>query len=375
MEAIYVTIEAQKSTGCLHGHMQCFVQCLHQHTPLTEIFELPPDRLDALRQEYCRYNAHVVHSIYTGQTDSQIESGIKDAEDSWPEHMHNPRMMSIPQYQTRRAPARAKMGASNAWTKEADKWTQDYLADDIVSLQFLKQHHYHPFNAETGERVPLRGCQRNDEKGLCKSEFPRSQWLCSAAKVLCPCEMETHGFPQRGRKNRLGALHGPYGHPYLNPCHPAILAAMRGANNDVQIPYRLPFTCDTCGSMPSIAERRAIALAAQRAQDAQTGYCSDYCSKNQPMGFHEIKEFQKGHIALHANLEVANADISTMGKRHASRLLSDAYCKGLVRGQVECCNLRANHIDGQIVAAERLSTTGFVLFPGHTCIRLLEQLT
>ena len=93
------------------------------------------------------------------------------------------------------------------------------------------------------------------------------------------------------------------------------------------------------------------------------------------MGFHEIKEFQKGHIALHANLEVANADISTMGKRHASRLLSDAYCKGLVRGQVECCNLRANHIDGQIVAAERLSTTGFVLFPGHTFIRLLEQLT
>ena len=185
--------------------------------------------------------------------------------------------------------------------------------------------------------------------------------------------MERHGFPQRGRKNRLGALHGPYGHAYLNPCHPAVLAALRGTNTDVQIPYRLPFACDICGNMPSIAEKRAIALAAQRAQDAQTGYCSDYCSKNQPMGFHEIKEFQKGHIALHATL--TDADLNSSGKRHASRLLSDAYCKGLVRGQVESCNLRANHIEGQIVAAERLSTTGFVMFPGHVFVRLLEQLT
>ena len=33
---------------------------------------------------------------------------------------------------------------------------------------------------------------------------------------------------------------------------------------------------------------------AQRAQDAQTGYCADYCATNQPMAYHEIKEFQKG---------------------------------------------------------------------------------
>ena len=112
---------------------------------------------------------------------------------------------------------------------------------------------------------------------------------------------------------------------------------------------------------------------AQRAQDAQTGYCSDYCAKNQPMGFHEIKEFQKGHVALHATL--AHEGLNVIGKRHASRVLSDAYCKGLVRGQVECCNLRANHVEGQIVAAERFSTTGFVMFPGHVYIRLLELLT
>ena len=34
MDAAYVTIEAQKSSGSLHAHCQCFVQCLHQHTPM-----------------------------------------------------------------------------------------------------------------------------------------------------------------------------------------------------------------------------------------------------------------------------------------------------------------------------------------------------
>ena len=373
MEAVYVTIEAQKSTGSLHGHMQCFVQCLHQHTPLTEIFALPMEKLRALRRDYCRYNAHVAHSIYSGQTESEIEAGIQDAEASWPEHSQNQTMLSVPRYQTERTAIPTTKDEWNTFRLEAEQWTKAYLTDDVVRLQYLKQHHYHPLNAETGERVPLRGCQKNDAKGICKSQFPRSAWLCPIAKILCPCEMERHGFPQRGRKNRLGALHGPYGHAYLNPCHPAVLAALRGTNTDVQIPYRLPFACDICGEMPSIAEKRAIALAAQRAQDAQTGYCSDYCSKNQPMGFHEIKEFQKGHIALHTTL--TDSDLNSMGKRHASRLLSDAYCKGLVRGQVECCNLRANHVEGQIVAAERLSTSGFAMFPGHVFVRLLEQLT
>jgi hypothetical protein len=98
---------------------------------------------------------------------------------------------------------------------------------------------------------------------------------------------------------------------------------MRGGNNDVQVPYRLPYACATCGVSFSRHEKQLIALAAQRAQDAQTGYCSDYCSKNQPMGFHEIKEFQKGHVALHATLK--QADVDQIGKRHANRFLSDAY--------------------------------------------------
>ena len=37
VDAVYVAIEAQKSTGSLHGHTQVFIQCLHQHNSLTEV--------------------------------------------------------------------------------------------------------------------------------------------------------------------------------------------------------------------------------------------------------------------------------------------------------------------------------------------------
>ena len=365
VDALYVTLEAQKSTGSLHGHIQCFIQCLHQHTPLTEIFQLSQTKLAALREEYCRYQAHVSHSVYAGQTDEEIKTGIEASERAWPEHEHDNCMTMFPSYQLQRsAPIQDK--------DDADAWEHQYLEKDVVQLQYLKQHHYHPLNLETGERTPLRGCQKKANPGICKSDYPRHTWLCHEPTILCPCKLQKHGFSDRGRKNRLGSLHGPYGHPYLNPCHPAILASMRGGNNDVQIPYRLPYACLECGSTLSKADRQAIALAAQRAQDAQTGYCSDYCSKNQPMGFHEIKEFQKGHLALHATLK--GEPLERIGKRHANRFLSDAYCKGLVRGQVECCNLRAKHVDNQIVAAERISTTGFAAFPGRSYLDLLETI-
>eukprot|EP00959_Pyramimonas_sp_CCMP1952_P281746 5889036-Pyramimonas_sp.AAC.1 len=43
VDAYYVSIEAQKSTGSLHAHCQVFAQCLHQHAPLEEVFEIVRD--------------------------------------------------------------------------------------------------------------------------------------------------------------------------------------------------------------------------------------------------------------------------------------------------------------------------------------------
>ena len=38
MDGAISSIEAQKSAGSLHKHSQLHVQCVHQHTPLREIF-------------------------------------------------------------------------------------------------------------------------------------------------------------------------------------------------------------------------------------------------------------------------------------------------------------------------------------------------
>ena len=89
------------------------------------------------------------------------------------------------------------------------------------------------------------------------------------------------------------------------------------------------------------------------------------------MGVHEIKEFQKGHVVLSASMR--NLPLEQVGKKHMGRLMSDAYCKGIVRGQVEGCNIRANHKLGQTVAAERISTADFVAFPGHAYITSVKR--
>ena len=39
IDAGYTSFEAQKSTGALHAHSQLFVQCLHQHKPLSEVLQ------------------------------------------------------------------------------------------------------------------------------------------------------------------------------------------------------------------------------------------------------------------------------------------------------------------------------------------------
>ena len=51
VDGVYGSIEAQKSAGSLHLHVQVFVQCLHQHTPLHELAQLPKEVLGRLVEE------------------------------------------------------------------------------------------------------------------------------------------------------------------------------------------------------------------------------------------------------------------------------------------------------------------------------------
>ena len=68
----------------------------------------------------------------------------------------------------------------------------------------------------------------------------------------------------------------------------------------------------------------------QMAHYAQAGYACDYCTKRQPMAFNEVKECCKGHNTLAEHIR--QEPLQPQGKRHATRIMSDAYGKGIVRG-------------------------------------------
>ena len=58
-DGVYISIEAQKSAGSLHAHGQLHVQCLHQHTPLTELLSAMEGRKSEIVAGYLQYKAHV----------------------------------------------------------------------------------------------------------------------------------------------------------------------------------------------------------------------------------------------------------------------------------------------------------------------------
>eukprot|EP00959_Pyramimonas_sp_CCMP1952_P107683 2251618-Pyramimonas_sp.AAC.1 len=54
--------------------------------------------------------------------------------------------------------------------------------------------------------------------------------------------------------------------------------------------------------------------------------------------------------------------------------MSDAYGKGIVRGQVECANLRAFAREGDVTAAEAMKSCQTTAFYGRECVDLVERL-
>ena len=91
------------------------------------------------------------------------------------------------------------------------------------------------------------------------------------------------------------------------------------------------------------------------------------------MAFNEVKECCKGHDGLAESLR--GKGLSYIGKRHATRLMSDAYGRGIVRGQAENTNLRANGKFHDVTAAECFKTCGTTAFFGREYFDIVERLT
>eukprot|EP00959_Pyramimonas_sp_CCMP1952_P237012 4953239-Pyramimonas_sp.AAC.1 len=89
VDAYYVSIEAQKSPGSLHAHCQVFIQRLHQHTPLAEVFRLVCDDVDGRGQQivarYLEYKTRVCRQVHAAPMSAeQISRNLEEAEALWP---------------------------------------------------------------------------------------------------------------------------------------------------------------------------------------------------------------------------------------------------------------------------------------------------
>jgi len=315
---------------------------------------------------YLRYKEHVCRQVYA-DTGADMEKSLTKIEGAWPRYEEATLLLKTPEYQ--------KRNNGKTATSERDddqEWLRCYLGEDVQELQMHKQHHIHLLNEETGLPEPLPGCRRKDKPKECKSDFPRTRWLTEKAVVLCAGLLRKMGLASTGRRSKLGALHGPMNHESLNGTHPAMLAAQR-FNSDVQLPYRFPILegvhmCDE--ECADSGDRNAIIEAAQCSQDAQAGYACDYCTKRQPMAFSEVKECCKGHATL--SQKITGERLNYIGKRHVTRLMCDAYGKGVVRGQVESTNLRAFWKENTVTNAECIKTCQSEAFYGREYVDIVE---
>ena len=241
VDAVFVSIEAQKSTGSLHAHCQVFVQCLHQHTPLWEIMDkMKMDCGRVIVDGYLEYKAHVCRQVYESERDV-VDERLYVCEEQWPDYKESLHLISSPEY-LRAEPYDLTTAQPTEElpriAEEGEAWLRKHLGDDVEELQMMRQHHVHLVNPATGKREPLAACKSKENPNLCKCHFPRNKWLVREPVVLCRGLLKQMGLHTSGRRNQLGGLLGPMCQECLNATHSAILAVHRN-NSDVQLPYRL----------------------------------------------------------------------------------------------------------------------------------------
>lgn len=333
IDAVYGSLECQKC-GAYHIHLQIFLECLHQFTPLSSLVKLGREPLLELLRKYSDYSAHVRRMVYRDPEEWHEEQ--HEIEDQWPEYKQATLMQSRPGYQTDHGRAAAD-------------WRMAYLCEDVDALQKHKQHHVHILDRH-GVRQPLNHCRDRRDPTKCKAHFPREKWLTENPFLVCPNLAKQKDMPHKGKRSMVGMPWGPCNDANVNGNHPALLAAAR-CNGDVQLPYRFPITIDThnhemcheqCHEEMSLEQ---LVREAQINQAAQAGYACDYQNKRAQIANHETKEMMKGQ--QHMYEELKDNKPGYYGARTVKRLMTDLYGRGIVRGAVETTNLNtmAEHPD------------------------------
>ena len=233
---------------------------------------------------------------------------------------------------------------------------QKYFADAQYVFSHC-HHHWHPRDAKTKERHPIRGCRAKTGK-LCKAGFPQTKRLSVKPKVICPDNARKHDVRVAGRRNALGAILSKRRCEWMSGTAPGFAVFFRH-NTHTGPNYRVPLLREThdpectakCITEHSLERMMA---AAQRAQRNTTGYYTGYIQKRQPVGKFELRQATQNLRFLAKTIEKRS---NPQQYHHvANRLLGDLEYRGHVRPATEETNLAANHKPDDVTFAEFLRT-------------------
>ena len=203
-------------------HLQAFVQCLHQNTPLKTVMEAVSKK-PSIVTDYLDYVTHVAKTTYDDVDRWKAEQ--ETIESQWPVYKDDVLTVSKPAYLS---------SSSSADDPEGQQWLEAFK-EDVQGLQQRKQHHVHVPD-ENQVRQPLTHCRRKDKPKECKAGFPKVKQLLRKAVVVCRGLAQAMEMTISGRRNQIGCLLGPRNDEWLNGTHPALLAALR-CKSDAQLPY------------------------------------------------------------------------------------------------------------------------------------------
>ena len=119
------------------------------------------------------------------------------------------------------------------------------------------------------------------------------------------------------------------------------------------------------------AKVRKMMLDCTVAMAAQSGYPCDYYCKRLARGFQEVRHHTKGHHAMQEAIKARPC--SYIFKRHAARILSDAYGKDIVRSLQVWVSLNVMSNDIDVTAAETITTAMQEPFPWTELLGLMEH--
>ena len=250
----------------------------------------------------------------------------------------------------------------------------EYAGNYKKKVQFVMarcNHHVHPLDPKTKERVPLAACKSKKVKDKCKHKFPQTRKLTEHAKVICRGNARKYGLRPSGRRNALATILSRRRCPWLSGCSPG-MAIFFWCNTHTAPNYRVPPNAvthdpDCTADCLKTEESKVLTSVANRASRNTTGYFTGYMTKRQPVGTHELKQATDNLKLLEPKL----ATKSNAAQYHnmANRLLGDLEFRGHVRPITEEFNLAANYHKDDVMNAEFYRTFDTQTFLGQ---RLLE---